>query len=163
MDLCLSPGIVIFIYVGLGILLDLFTGTATFSYAVLGIRMCISPGTRDGARDPSGEANHPWDNNKLRPGGSQPPAGSAHKQDCTLGGVLPGSLVPPPGGHYLKITINRHFGSSYFLTRKRPHMGQKPSPEKSVPLSLSQRFVQPTRSFSEICTESGGWETAIYE
>ena len=67
MDLCLSPGIVIFIYVGLGIILDLFTGTATFSYAVLGIRMCISPGTRDGARDPLGEANHPWDNNKLRP------------------------------------------------------------------------------------------------
>ena len=96
MDLCLSPGIVIFNYVGLGIILDIFTGTATFSYAVLGIRMCISPGTRDGARDSSGEANHPWDNNKLRPGGSQPPAGSAHKQDCTLTGILPGYHAPPP-------------------------------------------------------------------
>ena len=59
MDLCLSAGIVTFIYVGLGIILDLFTGTATFIYAVLGIRMCISPGTRHGAREPSGETNHP--------------------------------------------------------------------------------------------------------
>ena len=59
MDLCLSTGIVIFNYVGVGNKLELFIGTATFSYAVLGIRMCISPGTRDGARDPPGEANHP--------------------------------------------------------------------------------------------------------
>ena len=101
LDLSLSPEIVIFIYVGLGIIISLFTGTAIFSYAALGIRMCISPGTailnyvgREISKDPSGEANHPWDNDKLRPGGSQPPAGSAHKQDCTLAGVLPGSHVP---------------------------------------------------------------------
>ena len=91
----------IFNYVGLGIILDLFTGTAIFSYAALGIRTCVSPGTaifnyvgRGISKDPSGEANHPWDNDKLRPGGSQPPAGSAHKQDCTLAGVLQGSYVP---------------------------------------------------------------------
>ena len=118
----------------MGIIINLFTGTAIFNYAVLGIRMTaifnyVVRGIRG---DPSGEANHPWDNNKLRPGGSQPPAGSAHKQDCTLAGILPGSHVPrvgqapPPGGHYLKMTINMDFGSSYFLTRKRSNMGQKP-------------------------------------
>ena len=93
----LFPGNVIFICVGLGITINLFTGTAIYGYAALGIRMCISPGTailnyvgREISKDPSGEANHPWDNGKLRPGGSQPPAGSAHKQDCTHAGVLPG-------------------------------------------------------------------------
>ena len=103
LNLCLSPGIAIFNYVGLGIIINLYTGTAIFSYAALGIRLCISPGTailnyvgREISKDPSGEANHPWDNYKLRPGGSQPPAGSAHKQDCTFAGVLPGYHAPPP-------------------------------------------------------------------
>ena len=101
LDLCLSPGIVLFDYAGLGTIIKLFTGTAIFSCAASGIRMCIFPGTaifnyvgRGISKDPSGEANNPWDNNKLRPGGSQPPAGSAHKQDCTLAGILPGSHVP---------------------------------------------------------------------
>ena len=68
LDLCLSTGIVVFIYVVLGIILDQFTGTATFSYAVLGIRMCISPGTAIfnysglGIRKrPPGEAYYPCD------------------------------------------------------------------------------------------------------
>ena len=59
----------------MGIIINLFTGTAIFNYAVLGIRMTaiFNYVVRGIRRDPSGEANHPWDNNKLRPGGLQPP------------------------------------------------------------------------------------------
>ena len=50
MRLCISPGTAIFNYVGLGIRMCLSPETAIFNYVGLGIRMCLTPHTKVGLR-----------------------------------------------------------------------------------------------------------------